>query len=161
MVRSGSLRGLLAVCVALAGGIGQTQPASQAQMGSFAGTQGYGTMNLQSNLGTFRSIDGEGRFDIAFKGSLLVSKLEGKVTPVGAIKKEYDKYGRQVYFGEGRLVVEGKWRAIQWFGTNMRTTWYGKGIILILGEFDKDLNQHLQRPLRLQQHGFRALQVIA
>ncbi len=125
--------------LALAGGIGHTQPATVAEKGSFANKQGMGIIRLQANLGSFRSIDGQGKFDVAFHGTVLISGLEGKVTPQGAVRRELNKYGREVYFGKGRLVIEGKWRAIQWFGSNMKTTWYGQGLIRILGEFDRNL----------------------
>jgi hypothetical protein len=114
-------------------------------MGRFADTSGYATIHLQSNLGSFKTRSkepngkAEGRFDIQYSGSLLVSGLEGNIQVGEGLVKEFDDMGRQVYHGTGRIVVEGKWRALQWFGSGMSATWYGSGLINVIGEFDQNL----------------------
>jgi len=100
----------------------------------------FATMHMHTKLGSFKSIDSEGRFDLRFRGTLLISQLKGTAVPSGNIRKQYDKHGRQVYFGEGQMVITGKWRAIQWFGADMSAVWYGGGVIRLSGEFDKNLN---------------------
>ena len=101
--------------------------------------KGQGILHFVSNLGSFRTIDGSGRMEFEFKGTVLVGRLEGKATPTGTLRLEYDKNGRQIYTGSGRLVIEGKWRAVQWFGSNMRGVWWGKGAMRLVGDFDKKL----------------------
>jgi hypothetical protein len=118
------------------------QPATPAQM---AGVKDYGkpmgTLHLQSNLGSFRLIDGLGRLEMRFTGTVLVSGLtDGKVTPGGSVKLEHKSGTRELYHGTGTIVVTGKWRAIQWFGTGMRAVWYGHGLARITGEFDRNLD---------------------
>lgn len=116
------------------------QPATPAQKAGFEGREKFGTMHLQSNLGSYRSIDGEGRLETTFKGTLLVSKLDGKMNIVsGKLRKEYEGLDRVVYTGQATVVFSGKWRAIQWFGSDMRTVWYGSGFMRISGEFDKNM----------------------
>lgn len=87
-------------------------------------------------------IDCQGRLDVKFSGTLLVSKLEnGELKIVeGKLKKEYDKNGRAVYTGSARIIVTGKWRGVQWFGSDMSAVFYGAGFARITGEFDRNLN---------------------
>lgn len=116
------------------------QPATPEQMGPYAGKQGYATMHFQTNIGSFKMIDAEGRAEISFRGTLMISQLkDGAAVFTGNVQKQYDDHGRQVWFGVGKVVVTGKWRAIQWFGRNMKGVWYGKGLLRMAGEFDKDL----------------------
>ena len=121
------------------------QPASAAERGQFANRRDMAVMRLNTNLGSFRCIDGEGRLEFSFSGTVLLASIEGTVTPSGNLRKEYElkdakgKVIRQVYSGTGRFVIEGKWRAVQWFGSNMRAVWWGKGFMRITGEFDRNL----------------------
>ncbi|MES1227591.1 MAG: hypothetical protein ABUL72_02910 [Armatimonadota bacterium] len=98
-----------------------------------------GVLHFVSHLGSFKSIDGDGRLEFEFKGTVLVTRLQGKVTPTGSIRVEYDKDNRRIYTGSGRLLIEGKWRGVQWFGSNMKGIWWGTGAIRLVGEFDKNL----------------------
>ncbi len=112
------------------------------------------TLNFQTNLGSFRSANGAGKIQFSFSGTVLIHNwdLEAKpkdiekvpksykVTLQGNIKKEYEKHGRAVYFGKGTITIEGVWRAIQWFGKNMKGQWTGAGSISVVGEFDKQGN---------------------
>ena len=52
--------------------IASTQAATPEQMGKAGKRTNYGTLHMQTRLGTIRSIDGEGRFEMTFTGSLLV-----------------------------------------------------------------------------------------
>lgn len=99
----------------------------------------YGELHLQTNIGSFKLIDGVGRVEISFTGSMLVSRLKGKVTPSAGIRKEYDSKDKQVYHGSGSIVIDGEFRGIQWFGTNMKGIWRGRGVARITGEFDQNL----------------------
>lgn len=140
------LNRLLIAALAIAPIAAVAQPANALQRGPVPITDGYGTMNFQTKLGSFRLIDGEGKVDFTFKGTVMVSKLndaEGFGSDVlftGNVKKEYEGMDRVIYHGEGRCVVVGKWRAVQWFGSNMKGFWYGKGMARFVGEFDRDLN---------------------
>ena len=107
-------------------------------MGKAGKRTNYGTLHMQTRLGTIRSIDGEGRFEMTFTGSLLVSKLDGDLKVTGNVRKEFDRKGRVCYTGTGKMVAEGKWRTIHWFGRDMKAVWYGKGMANISGEFSRD-----------------------
>ncbi len=100
----------------------------------------YGTLHLTTRLGSFALRDGIGRVEISFTGTVLVSQLDGKIRETsGQIRKEFDAHDRQAYFGTGRIVLEGAFRKVQWFGKSMAASWRGAGIAQIYGEFDKDL----------------------
>lgn len=112
------------------------------------------TLYFQTNLGSFRSANGAGKIQFSFSGTVLIHNWDldvktkdiekapktYKVTLQGNIKKEYEKHGRVVYFGKGTITIEGVWRAIQWFGKNMKGQWTGAGSISVVGEFDKQGN---------------------
>lgn len=116
------------------------QQASAVQMGKFAGRSDMDTLHMSTKIGSFKIIDGEGRLEFTFKGTLLVSKLEGQLTTLaGNLRKEYDKNNRAVYTGGGTVAIEGKWRGVQWFGSDMTATYWGKGVCRITGEFDRNL----------------------
>lgn len=135
----------LVSAAALAGLGAMAQPASPTEMGSFAGRRDMAVMRLNTNLGSFRSIDGEGRLEFSFSGTVLLANVDGRVTQTSNLRKEYElkdakgKVIRQVFSGTGRFVIEGKWRAVQWFGSDMRAVWWGKGFMRITGEFDRNL----------------------
>lgn len=116
------------------------QKATPDQMGGFSQQTGFATMHLKSNLGSFRMIDAKGRVEMDFTGTVLVSKLNGTVEVSGGLKKEFEGMGRTLYHGTGHIVVSGDFRALQWFGSDMRATWFGQGLVRLLGEFDKDLS---------------------
>lgn len=113
----------------------------------------YGTLNMKANLGSFKllsvtdpatrtNVPGEGQLVFDFAGTVMLNEYKGApIRLFGTIKKEYEKYGRQVYHGRGRMILEGTWRAIQWFGSDLtQFRWYGQGLIRIVGEFDRDQN---------------------
>ena len=112
------------------------QQATPEQMSAHAGKQGYGTMNFHSGLGSFKIFPGEGRCEVSFTGTVLISGLDGDIEVSPGLKVEFDGMGRQVYHGTGRIVTDGKWRAFHWFGSDMTGVWYGRGSIRLQGEFD-------------------------
>lgn len=116
------------------------QPATPAQRGTVQPSADYGTLHLQTKLGSFKLLDGQGRVEISFTGTMLLNKADGKVEISGKLRKEFEGNGRVVYSGTGKVVVTGKWRGIQWFGRDMTAVWYGAGAARLAGEFDKDLN---------------------
>ncbi len=114
------------------------QPATPAEMGSFAGRTDLGIVRFQTRLGSFRIINGEGRLEFAFTGTLMLSRVEGDYQVSGRLRKEWDKNDRVIYTGTGRVVVTGKWRAVQWFGRDLRGQMFGGGTMRLAGEFDRD-----------------------
>lgn len=114
------------------------QPATQAQRVGVKNSDGFGTMHLTTRLGSFRMIDGHGRAEINFTGTVLISKLKGTYEFSGKVRKEFEKGDRVIYSGTGRLVVVGDWRAVHWFGRDMSAVWFGSGMIRLSGEFDRE-----------------------
>lgn len=99
----------------------------------------YDTMFFQTKLGSCKFINGEGKLQFAFTGTVLLNRVDGTAKVTGNVRKEYDGNGRQTWFGTGQVVVEGKFRAIQWFGRNLSGQWTGNGLARFVGEFDRDL----------------------
>lgn len=117
------------------------QPATPAQRAGVPEDPNFGTMHFQANLGSFRVIDAVGRLEVRFTGTLLVSRLEGTIRfPEGRIVPQYRDRGREVYHGTGVAVITGRWRAVQWFGRDMRAVFYGRGLVRLFGEFDAQGN---------------------
>jgi hypothetical protein len=111
------------------------------------GPKQYGTLNFESTVGSFKVLGAneepaEGTLDLTFNGTVLISGLDGTVQTTGSLVKEYDNAARKktVYFGRGRIVVKGKYKAVQFFGKNLRGTHNGWGIFRFYGEFDRNLN---------------------
>ena len=114
----------------------------------------YGEMHLSTTIGSFRMLEfnddkpPEGHFEISFTGTVLVDTTDAvknprglttKVTVQGNVKKEVSYHGRDVYFGKGKLIVDGGWHALQWFGRDMQAYFNGCGVFRVNGEFDKNL----------------------
>lgn len=116
------------------------QPATPAQMAGVTPSSKFATIHLKTQIGSFKVVDAQGRIEIDFKGTMLLSQVKGTVVASPTLRKEYDSHGRQVYFGKGKVIVTGSWRGIQWFGTELSAVWYGAGLIRLSGEFDKNLN---------------------
>ncbi len=131
---------LLSLATALITASVMAQPATAAQKAGVTPKPEYGTMHMEAPIGSFRLIDGEGRIEMTFRGTVLLSSLQGKVVPGPGVKREVTKGERQVFFGNGTIVVTGKWRALQWFGGGMKASWYGRGLARLTGEFDRNLN---------------------
>lgn len=98
-------------------------------------------MHFTCNIGSFKLATCKGRAEFEFNGTALVSDLKGTVIPSGNIKVEYnDKTKNRVtYFGKGKLIVEGEWRGIQVFGKGFKGSFKGYGFMLVVGEFDQNL----------------------
>lgn len=118
--------------------VASAQPATPAQMAGVTPDPGYATCHFQTRIGSFKIIDGVGRVEIDFTGTVLVNRLEGTLSVTGQVRKEYDRDGRVVWTGRGKAVATGKWRGVQWFGRDLRGVWYGRGVIRFGGEFDRD-----------------------
>lgn len=128
---------------ALVYGIAQTggQPDPQARtLSQPALKEGDDTLYMETTLGSFKVLNGRGKFAFSFSGTVLVSGLDGKANVTGNVKKEFDRDGRVAYFGSGSMEVTGTWRGLQWFGENMKATFTGEGKVRLFGEFDKNLN---------------------
>lgn len=135
-----SLRALFAACcLVVMAGPALTQPATPEQRMGVPSDPNFATLHLSTKLGSFKLLDGVGRVEISFSGSILLSRIDGKVETSGRLRKEYESKDRVVYSGSGKVVVTGRWRGIQWFGRDMNAVWYGAGQARLAGEFDKNL----------------------
>ncbi len=115
------------------------QPVSRS-MATPALKDGDDTIYFETALGSFKILNGRGKITFSFKGTVLVSGLDGKAAVTGKVKKEYEHDGRTAYFGEGTIELLGTWRGLQWFGSNMKGVFTGEGNIRLFGEFDKNLD---------------------
>lgn len=102
------------------------------------------TLNFKCNLGSFKLLPksgmADGHIEMSFTGTLLVSQFDGKITVSGNLKKEFEGYGRAAYFGTGKVVIDGKFRGVQWFGSGLSGKWTGNGVARLYGEFDRNLD---------------------
>jgi len=114
----------------------------------------YDEFNMETSIGSFKIIEfnddkpPEGHFEMTFTGTVLVDTTEAVKNPRGLttqvktegnVKKEITYHGREVYFGKGKIIVDGGWHALQWFGRDMAAKFYGCGVFRLSGEFDKKL----------------------
>lgn len=106
----------------------------------------YGKVHFHTKVGSFKMLGvnaepAEGRIEINFTGSLLVTG-KPKIEATGALRKEYERKDKDkvVYHGTGKVIIDGKFWGIQWFGRDMSAVWHGFGVARLYGEFDKDLN---------------------
>jgi hypothetical protein len=102
---------------------------------------------FETNVGSFKILPRgdvlpSGDLTMSFSGSVLVSELNGTITPEGAVRREYHNKakGKEVWFGTGKLTIKGSFRAVQWFGRNLKAKFNGNGYMRLYGEFDKNLN---------------------
>lgn len=110
--------------------------------------QEHGIINFHTNVGAFKilgvaDVPAQGTLDMSFEGTVMVSgpAQDATVVPYGEVALELDRSdrGRRVYFGKGRLVVSGDYRAIQFFGRGLKAKWTGFGVLRLYGEFDQNL----------------------
>ena len=114
----------------------------------------YGVMYLSTSIGSFKMLEynddkpPEGHFEMTFTGTVLVDTtdavkhprgLKTTITTSGNVRKEVTYHGRQVFNGTGKIVVDGGWHALQWFGRDMKATMNGCAVFRLTGEFDKNL----------------------
>ncbi len=120
-----------------------------AAQGTLVPDKPYGTLFFKAQIGSFKVLPGgnipaQGKLEFSCNGTFLVSRLRdgGTVKTTGTIRKEYEHKGsnKQVYFGKGTVVIEGKFDAVQFFGREIDAKFYGFGFVRVYGEFDKNLN---------------------
>lgn len=111
------------------------------------GSSDLGTVFFKANVGSFKILGGggspaKGRLEVSFNGSVLVSGLQGTVIPSGAVREEISvpRRNKKVYFGHGKLIVEGSYSGIQFFGRDVDGVFHGWGLVRLFGEFDRNLN---------------------
>ena len=134
-------------------GVGAMVLADETKMGAITPTQGSlpkpvigtDTLEFTSNVGSFKVLGSDeapanGRLELNVNGTVLISGLEGTVSAT-AMEKEYEskEYGKQAYFGKGKLVVNGEVRSIQVFGRGISGTFKGTAVMRMYREFDKNL----------------------
>lgn len=100
------------------------------------------TIHLQTGLGSFKMIDGKGTASFTFEGTVLLINVEGSVRTEGNLKLEFDdpRMKRRAYYGKGKITIVGKWRGVQWFGSNLLGYVKGDSKIRLTGEFDRSLS---------------------
>jgi hypothetical protein len=108
----------------------------------------YAGLDFQSNVGSFKLLGAGdtpamGKLTFSFTGTVLVSGLEkgSKVTTSGNVRREINdtKHNKAVYHGTGTMTVDGRVRAVQFFGRDVKAKFFGQGIFRLYGEFDKNL----------------------
>ena len=109
----------------------------------------YGLISFESQIGSFKLLPGgeipaQGKLEFSGSGTFLVSRLKpgGTIKTTGNIRMEYEHKasGKQVYFGRGSVIIEGKFDAVQFFGREIKAKFNGFGFVRLYGEFDKNLN---------------------
>ncbi|MBI1756968.1 MAG: hypothetical protein HYR64_07675 [Fimbriimonas ginsengisoli] len=128
-----------------------------AALPGLAGTQatkdpdaGWETIFFETRVGSFKvlgttDVPARGHLEVSFKGTVLVSGLNGSVGVQGAVRKQYEdaKHKRTVYFGAGKIVVDGSWQGVQWFGRDSKSMFRaasgGAALVRLTGEFDQNL----------------------
>jgi hypothetical protein len=125
-----------------------TATAVLALSGAVFAQQQTGEVVMKTAIGSFKILRANdkqpafGKIEMNFKGSLLIVGYKGKapIQMVGNLRKEYEnkKTDRMLLVGQGKVVLDGEFRAIQWFGRDLTMTWNGFGICRLYGEFDKN-----------------------
>lgn len=110
-------------------------------------SQPHGLLQFRTSVGSFKLLGAaeqpvEGRLSFNFNGSVLVSGLQGKVVTEGPVRLEKDvkNFDKKVYFGRGKMTVTGRWRAVQFFGRDVKGDFDGWGVFRLYGEFDNTLD---------------------
>lgn len=123
----------------------------------------YDTIFFRTKLGSFKILGvadklAEGRIEMTFTGTVLVNGTP-KITPTGSLRREYyrPEHQQTAYHGTGKLIIDGKFDSIQWFGRDMNAKWTGFGVARLFGEFDKDLNTgeywYIENPADIHEWG--------
>ena len=114
----------------------------------------YGDFFMSAKIGSFKMLPynddkpPEGHFEMSFTGTVLVDTsdavkhprgLKTTIKTEGAVKQEINYHGRIVFHGSGKIIVDGGWHALQWFGRDMTGHLNGSAVFRLNGEFDKNL----------------------
>ena len=112
-----------------------------------APTIGSDTLNFETSVGSFKLLGSDetpatGNLSFNFNGTVLVTGEDAKVAVEGDVRQEYEnkEFAKKIYFGKGKLTVTGKVRSVQFFGSDLKGSFKGVGIMRMYGEFDQDLN---------------------
>jgi hypothetical protein len=105
-----------------------------------------GEIVLNAAVGSYKIVSpGErqayGKLEMSFRGTILLVgfKPNAPLQITGNVRKEYDNKNRErvLYHGQGRMVLDGSFKAVQWFGRDLTARFNGMGIFRLYGEFDK------------------------
>lgn len=107
-----------------------------------------GEVTMKSSMGGFKitspgDVNAFGKIEMSFKGTMLIVGYEGTPIVQGpGLRVEYENKGQKriEYFGKGTLTLNGKFRAIQFFGNDLDLHWVGMGICRVYGGYDKNGN---------------------
>src|SRR5579862_577950 len=95
---------------------------------------GAGIFHFTTNIGSFKLLgsdeeDVSGTLDMKSKGTILVSGVDKAPATTGSLRLEisYPELKKYTFHGDGSLHLQGKWRSVQWFGTDLTATFNGRG----------------------------------
>ncbi|MDR3691313.1 MAG: hypothetical protein P4L46_18175 [Fimbriimonas sp.] len=115
----------------------------------------YGNLYMSTKLGSFKMLEynddaqPEGHFEMSFSGTVLIDTTEAvkhnrnlttSVKVEGNVRRELQYHGRDLYHGKGKLIVDGGWHAIEFFGEDLDAKLNGYAVFRLTGEFDKNLD---------------------
>lgn len=117
--------------------LSHAQLATPAQREGVKPNPDFGTMHLQTKIGSCKFFNGQGRLEINYTGSLLLHGFKGKYTVSGKLVRQYNapERGRELYYGKGKIVLIGSFKSLQWFGRDLSAVWYGLGMVRLSGEY--------------------------
>lgn len=107
-----------------------------------------GEMVFSTSIGSFKLVspgerNAQGKLVMNFRGTLLVvgykpNTPNAQVQVEGNLRKEYENSSRErvLFHGQGRVVLDGKFKSVQWFGRDLQGKFNGLGIFRLYGEFD-------------------------
>jgi hypothetical protein len=109
--------------------------------------EGPGIFHFTTNIGSFKLLgsdekDVTGTLEMTARGTVLVSGVDKPPVTTGKLKleKAYPELKKYAFHGQGTLKLQGTWRSVQWFGTDLTGVFNGRGKFRLVGEFDKQLN---------------------
>ncbi len=147
MMRFLSARPAIAALALLLGTVALAQtPSAPAKTETSKPEAPLDTLFMSAGVGSFKLLPPgpdktKGTLDMNFEGTVMVSGLTGNVTIGPGVRLEYERkdHNRRVYFGKGHIRVEGEYRAIQFFGRNLKGSFKGVTVARLYGEFDKNM----------------------
>jgi hypothetical protein len=123
---------LIGVCSSLA--LGQSLPVPGADL-----------LKFSTNVGSLKILNQgptnpNGHLEMSFTGTILVSG-NPKMVLTGNVKKEYEDkpHHKSVFSGTGKIVIDGEFENLQWFGKNLTGSFKGHGYIRLYGDYDANL----------------------